>query len=64
MRLREQFYGVAVAVAQFWPDPIPVAAVLGVCIVCQFLEGYVLAPNLVDARFAIEAKPPFTTATK
>lgn len=37
----------SVAVAQFWPDPVPIAAVLGVCIVCQFLEGYVLAPNLV-----------------
>jgi predicted PurR-regulated permease PerM len=37
----------AVAVAQFWPDPMPIGAVLGVCLVCQFLEGYVLAPHLV-----------------
>ncbi len=37
----------SVAVAQFWPDWAPITAVLAVCIVCQFLEGYVLAPNLV-----------------
>ena len=37
----------SVAVAQFWPDPVPIVAVLCVCIVCQFLEGYVLAPNMV-----------------
>ncbi len=38
---------VGIAIAQFWPDWGPVAAVLGVCVVCQFLEGYVLGPYLV-----------------
>ncbi len=28
------------------------------------LKTHMQAPNLVDARFAIEAKPPFTTTTK
>lgn len=37
----------SVAVAQFWPDWVAIAEVLAVCVVCQFLEGYVLAPNLV-----------------
>jgi predicted PurR-regulated permease PerM len=37
----------SVAVAQFWPEWTPVAAVLAICLVLQFVEGYVLAPNLV-----------------
>lgn len=36
-----------VAIAQFWPDGLPILSVIGVCIVCQFLEDYVLAPVLV-----------------
>lgn len=37
----------SVAVSQFWPDPMPIAAVLAVFVVGQVLEGYVLTPNLV-----------------
>jgi predicted PurR-regulated permease PerM len=37
----------AVAVAQFWPDWVPIAKLLAICMVLQFVEGYVLAPNLV-----------------
>lgn len=40
---------VSVAVAQFWPDGMPILSVIGVCIVCQFLEDYVLAPKLVGS---------------
>jgi len=40
---------VGVALAQFWPDAVPILSVVGVCIVCQFLEDYVLAPALVGS---------------
>jgi predicted PurR-regulated permease PerM len=40
---------VGVALAQFWPDAMPILSVIGVCIVCQFLEDYVLAPALVGS---------------
>ena len=40
---------VGVALAQFWPDVVSVLSVIGVCIVCQFLEDYVLAPALVGS---------------
>jgi predicted PurR-regulated permease PerM len=40
---------VGVALAQFWPDALPILSVIGVCIVCQFLEDYVLAPALVGS---------------
>ena len=40
---------VGVAIAQFWPDGLPILSVMGVCIVCQFLEDYVLAPKLVGS---------------
>jgi predicted PurR-regulated permease PerM len=40
---------VGVAIAQFWPDGISILSVIGVCIVCQFLEDYVLAPALVGS---------------
>ncbi len=39
--------GVSVAVAQFWPDATPILIVVGVFLVGQFLEGYVLSPKLV-----------------
>jgi predicted PurR-regulated permease PerM len=38
---------VVIAIAQFWPDVTPIAAVIGICVVLQFLEGYVLAPYMV-----------------
>ena len=37
----------SVAVAQFWPNWVPIVMLLCVCAVLQFVEGYVLAPNLV-----------------
>ena len=36
-----------VAIAQFWPEYTPIAVVIGIFFVGQFLEGYVLAPKLV-----------------
>jgi predicted PurR-regulated permease PerM len=36
-----------VAVAQFWPDYTWIVLILGIFLVGQFLEGNVLAPNLV-----------------
>jgi predicted PurR-regulated permease PerM len=38
---------VTVAVAQFWPDWRWVVVVLGVFMVGQFVEGYILAPKMV-----------------
>jgi len=38
---------VGVAVAQFWPQYVPVVIVLGIFLVGQFLEGNVLSPKLV-----------------
>jgi predicted PurR-regulated permease PerM len=38
---------VGIAIAQFWPELTPIAAVIGICLVCQFIEGYVLAPYMV-----------------
>jgi predicted PurR-regulated permease PerM len=39
--------GVSVAVAQFWPQATPILIVVGIFLVGQFLEGYVLSPKLV-----------------
>jgi predicted PurR-regulated permease PerM len=36
-----------VAVAQFWPDFMPIAIVLAIFLIGQFIEGNVLAPKLV-----------------
>ena len=38
---------VGVAVAQFWPQYLPIVLVLGIFLVGQFLEGNVLSPKLV-----------------
>jgi predicted PurR-regulated permease PerM len=38
---------IGVAVAQFWPDYGMILIVLGIFLVGQFVEGYVLAPKLV-----------------
>jgi predicted PurR-regulated permease PerM len=45
--------GVGVAVAQFWPNAMPIAAVLGIFIVGQFAEGNLLAPRLVGERIGL-----------
>src|SRR2546421_481603 len=39
--------GGSVAVAQFWPEATPIVIVVGIFLVGQFIEGYVLAPKLV-----------------
>ena len=44
---------VGVAVAQFWPDPTWMLAVLGICAVGQFLESNVLVPNLVGRNVGL-----------
>jgi predicted PurR-regulated permease PerM len=38
---------VGVAVAQFWPQYLPIVIVLGIFLIGQFLEGNVLSPKLV-----------------
>ncbi len=38
---------VAVAVAQFWPNWTWIVVVLGIFLIGQFFEGYILAPKLV-----------------
>lgn len=42
-----------VAIAQFWPQWMPVAMVVGVFVIGQALEGYVLSPNLVGAKVGL-----------
>jgi len=42
-----------VAVAQFWPNWTPMLAVLGVFLVGQALEGYVLSPKLVGSKVGL-----------
>jgi predicted PurR-regulated permease PerM len=39
--------GASVAVGQFWPQWIPIAGVIGIFLVGQFVEGNVLGPKLV-----------------
>jgi predicted PurR-regulated permease PerM len=43
----------AVAIAQFWPDWTSILIVIGVFVVGQGLEGYVLSPNLVGAKVGL-----------
>lgn len=43
----------SVAIAQFWPDWIPIAMTLGVFAVGQALEGNVLQPYLVGAKIGL-----------
>ncbi|HLN08075.1 MAG TPA: AI-2E family transporter, partial [Xanthobacteraceae bacterium] len=38
---------VGIAIAQFWPDYVSILTVLGIFLVGQFVEGYVLSPKLV-----------------
>jgi predicted PurR-regulated permease PerM len=42
-----------VAVAQFWPSSTPILLVIGVFLVGQVLEGYVLSPKLVGAKVGL-----------
>jgi predicted PurR-regulated permease PerM len=45
--------GIGVAVAQFWSEPIWIAAVAGVFIVGQMIEGNVLHPVLIGDRVGL-----------
>ncbi len=40
-------FATGVAVAQFWPEVTPIVIVVGIFLVGQFMEGYVLSPKLV-----------------
>jgi len=42
-----------VAVAQFWPDWTSILMVVGVFVIGQGLEGYVLSPKLVGAKVGL-----------
>jgi predicted PurR-regulated permease PerM len=42
-----------VAIAQFWPNWTAVLLVVGVFLVGQVLEGYVLSPKLVGAKVGL-----------
>jgi predicted PurR-regulated permease PerM len=42
-----------VALAQFWPNWISILMVVGVFVIGQALEGYVLSPKLVGARVGL-----------
>lgn len=42
-----------VAIAQFWPNWLPILAVVGVFLAGQALEGYVLSPKLVGPRVGL-----------
>jgi predicted PurR-regulated permease PerM len=44
---------IVVAIAQFWPNFTSIAMVVGVFLVGQVLEGYVLSPNLVGAKVGL-----------
>ena len=44
---------IAVAIAQFWPSWTPILVVLGIAVVGQVLESYVLAPSLVGAKIGL-----------
>mgnify|MGYP003147895753 FL=1 len=44
---------VGVALIQFWPDYIMIGAVVGIFIIGQILEGYVLVPNLVGGKVGL-----------
>jgi predicted PurR-regulated permease PerM len=43
----------AIAIAQFWPDFKWIVGVLGIFVVGQFFEGYILAPVLVGERVGL-----------
>jgi predicted PurR-regulated permease PerM len=42
-----------VAIAQFWPDWVWIAAVVGIFFFGQFIEGYILQPKLVGDRVGL-----------
>ncbi len=44
---------VGVALVQFWPDWVMIVVILGIFVVGQILEGYVLQPKLVGERVGL-----------
>jgi predicted PurR-regulated permease PerM len=44
---------VGVALAQWWPDYTRIGIVVGIFLVGQILEGYVLTPRLVGSRIGL-----------
>src|SRR5215510_6060350 len=44
---------VGVAIAQFWPEWTPIVIVLGIFMVGQFVEGYILAPKFVGENVGL-----------
>ena len=44
------FMAVCVAMAQFWPNWVPVAVVAGIFIVGEMLADYVLSPRIIGRR--------------
>jgi predicted PurR-regulated permease PerM len=42
-----------VAIAQFWPQWGPILTVVGIFLIGQFLEGYILAPKLVGESIGL-----------
>jgi predicted PurR-regulated permease PerM len=45
--------GVGVAIEQFWPQWVPVAIVVGIFLVGQFVAAYVLGPRLVGNKVGL-----------
>src|SRR5215510_8971152 len=45
--------GIGVAIAQFWPEWTPIVTVLGIFMVGQFVEGYILAPKFVGENVGL-----------
>ena len=46
-------FATAVALVQSWPDWTMVASTVGIVVTGQFLEGYILSPNLVGASVGL-----------
>jgi predicted PurR-regulated permease PerM len=44
---------VGVAIAQFWPEWTPIVTVVGIFMVGQFVEGYILAPKFVGENVGL-----------
>jgi predicted PurR-regulated permease PerM len=45
--------GVGVAIEQFWPQWVPIAIVVGIFLVGQFVAAYVLGPRLVGNKVGL-----------
>jgi predicted PurR-regulated permease PerM len=43
----------AIGLAQFWPNSTPVVLLIGIFVVGQFIENYILAPKLVGEAIGL-----------